>query len=121
MVDPRIERLAQLVIGYSLGIKPGQVLRIDGAEAASPLMIEMHRAALAAGAHAYAKLEIEGALELMLRDASEEQIAYISPIEWREIEHLDALATIWSETNTRALTHADAGRHQRLIATNRRL
>ena len=121
MIDPRIERLAHLIVGYSLGLKPGQVFRIDGQEGAIPLATALHAAAIGAGAHAYAKIELDGALELMLAEGSEEQLAYLSPIAWHEVERLDALATIWSEQNTRSLSRADSGRHQRLISTQRRL
>jgi aminopeptidase len=121
MNDPRVERMAGLIVGYSLGIAPGQVLRVDGQQASAPLVAAIQRAAIAAGANVYSKVEIEGTLELMLAEGSEEQLAYISPIDWREIDQIDALATIWSETNTRALTRVEPGRHQRLIATQRRL
>ena len=34
---------------------------------------------------------------------------------------MDAIVTIWSESNTRALTHADPERHQRLIGASQQL
>src|SRR4051812_19244486 len=100
MNDPRIERLARLLVDYSLGLKPGQVLRVDGQEASEPLVVAIQAAALAAGAHSYSKVEVEGLVELMLAEGSEEQLAYLSPMDWREVEAVDAIATIWSETNT---------------------
>jgi aminopeptidase len=121
MADPRIERLAELIVGYSLGLGPGRLLRIDGHEVASPLIVAMHRAALAAGAHAYARVDLDGLDELVLEQASEEQLTYLSPIEWREVETVDAIVTIWSETNTRSMSRADPGRLARWIATQRRL
>jgi aminopeptidase len=121
MNDPRVERMAELIVGYSLAITPGQIFRIDGQQASAPLVVAMQRAGIAAGAHVYSKVEIEGTMELMLAEGSEEQIAFISDIDWREVDRLDAIATIWSETNTRSLTRADSGRHQRLISTQRKL
>src|SRR3954468_18566632 len=81
----------------------------------------MHRAALAAGAHAYARVDLDGLEELMLAEASEEQLTYLSPIDWREVETVDAIVTIWSETNTRSMSRADPGRLSRSIATQRKL
>jgi aminopeptidase len=121
MADPRIERLAELIVGYSLGLGPGRLLRIDGHEVASPLIVAMHRAALAAGANAYARVGLDGLDELVLAEASEEQLTYLSPIEWREVEAVDAIVTIWSETNTRSMSRADPGRLARWIATQRKL
>src|SRR6478609_9269239 len=121
MADPRIERLAELIVGYSLGLGPGRLLRIDGHEVASPLIVAMHRAALAAGANAYARVGLDGLDELVLAEASEEQLTFLSPIEWREVEAVDAIVTIWSETNTRSMSRADPGRLARWIATQRKL
>src|SRR4051812_43135683 len=121
MADPRIERLAELIVGYSLELCRGQLLRIDGHEVASPLVVALHRAALAAGAHAYARVHLDGIDELVLAEASEEQLTYLSPIEWREAETVDAIVTIWSETNTRSMSRADPGRLARWIATHRKL
>ena len=106
MTDQRAERLGELIVDYSLGLKPGQVLRIDAPPVAAPLAIEVYRAALAAGAHPYVGLEPERLPELLLAEGSDEQLDFVSPIAKAEIELVDAIVTIWSESNTRALTHA---------------
>ena len=121
MTDPRVERLAELVVGYSLELGEGQLVRIDGSEAASPLVVALHRAALGRGAHPYVHVQLEGLAELLVTEASEEQLIYIPPIEWRETELADALVTIWSRSNTRSFTRSDPDRHQRYIAAQRRI
>jgi aminopeptidase len=121
MRDPRVARLAELIVSYSLGLGPGKVLRIDAAPVAVPLAVEVYRAALAAGAHPYVNLELERLSELMLAEASEEQLAFVSPIARAEVEAVDAIVTIWAESNTRALSRADPNRHQRLIASEQEL
>jgi aminopeptidase len=119
--DPRVARLAELVVSYSLGLKPGQVLRVDAPPVAAPLAIELYRAALRAGAHPYVDLELERVPELLLAEGSDEQLDFVSPIARAEVGELDALVTIWAESNTRALTHADPDRHQRLLAARQEL
>ena len=121
MTDPRVARLAELAVSYSLVVKPGQVLRVDAPPVAAPLAIEIYRAALAAGAHPYIDLELERLAELMLAEASDEQLDFVSPIAHAELAELDALVTIWAESNTRALTHADPGRHRRFLAARQEL
>jgi aminopeptidase len=121
MKDPRVARLAELIVSYSLGLEPGKVLRIDAAPVAVPLAVEVYRAALAAGAHPYVNLELERLPELMLAEASEEQLAFVSPIARVEVDAVDAIVTIWAESNTRALSRADPNRHQRLIASAQEL
>jgi aminopeptidase len=119
--DPRVTRLADLIVGYSLELQPGQVFRIDGLDAASPLALAFYRSGLLAGAYPYTNLSLEGTLELLLEHGSEQQIDYIAPQQWEEIEEIDAIATIWSETNTRALSRVDPARHAKYLAAQRRL
>ena len=121
MTDPRVARLGELVVNYSLGLEPGKVLRIDAPPVAEPLAVEVYRAALAAGAHPYVDLQLERLPELLLAEAKDEQLDYVSPIAKSEIELVDAIVTIWSESNTRALTHADPDRHQRLLGASQEL
>lgn len=121
MRDPRVARLAELIVHYSLGLEAGKVLRIDAAPVAGPLATELYRAALAVGAHPYVNVELERLSELMLAEGSGEQLDFVSPIAKAEIDLVDALVTVWSESNTRALTRADPDRHQRLIASTQQL
>jgi len=121
VTDPRVARLAELAVSYSLRLQPGQVLRVDAPPVAAPLAIELYRAALAVGAHPYVDLELERLPELLLAEGSDEQLDFVSPIAKAELAELDALVTIWAESNTRALTHADPERHQRLLAARQEL
>jgi aminopeptidase len=121
MRDPRVARLAELIVSYSLGLEPGKVLRIDGPPVGSPLAVELFRAALAAGAHPYANVEPERLPELLVSEGGDEQLDFVSPIALREIDLVDAIVTIWSESNTRALSAAPADRHQRAVAARMKL
>jgi aminopeptidase len=121
VTDPRVDRLADLIVDYSLELDEGHVVRLDGFEVAAPFALALYRAALAAGAHPYTNLTFSGLLEILLERGSEEQLDYVSPLQWNEIEDLDALVTIWSEANTRSLSRAEPGRHARLIGSHRKL
>jgi aminopeptidase len=121
VTELRVTRLAQLIVEYSLDLQPRQILRIDGPEVASPLVLALYRSALAAGAFPYATISAEGLLEILLDSGSDEQIAHVSPLQMHEIEKIDALATIWSETNTRSLSRVDPDRHARFLSAQRRL
>ena len=121
MVDPRVERLAELVVNYSLEVGEGQVVRIDGFDVAAPLALAIYREALRAGAHPYTNLTLGGLHELLVKHGSDDQLEYVSPTQWREIEALDAHVTIWSEVNTRSFGGLDERRHGALIAAQRAL
>ena len=121
MTDPRIERLASLLVDYSLALKPGTMLRIEGFDAAAPLILAVHRAAIERGANPYAFLSLDGLDEILLEEGSDDQLAFISDIQWRELEAIDAVVTIWGRSNTRSFTQLDPDRQRLLLATRRKL
>ena len=51
MMDPRVAKHADLLVNYSLGLGQGQIVRIDGNTVATPLITEVYRHAIQAGAH----------------------------------------------------------------------
>ncbi len=121
MSDPRLARLGELIVGYSVGLKPGQIIRIDSPTVATPLAEELYRAALRAGGYPYPSIELESLPEILVAEGSGDQLDFVSPVAEAEIERVDAIVTIWAERNTRAFTSADPARHQRLIAASRAL
>jgi aminopeptidase len=121
MRDPRVERLGELIVSYSLGLEQGQILRVDVPPVAAPLGVELYRAALAAGGHPYTNVELEQLPEILVKKGNDDQLEFLSPIAAAEIEFVDAIVTIWAESNTRALTRVPLERHQRLIASSRKL
>jgi aminopeptidase len=121
MTDPRVAKHADLLVNYSLELKPGQLVQIVGGTVAAPLMTELYRAALRAGAHAHTRIVIEEMDIIDVHEASDEQLTFVSEIERFEIEHVDALITIWADRNTRAFSQADPERMSRRIASRRAL
>ena len=122
MRDPRYDALAELVLDHSLRLQPGDVLRIEGdAAAAAPLVVPLHREAIKRGAHAYTALDLSGLKEVLVEQGSDEQLDFVSPIELRELDAIDASVTIWSETNTRSFSRADPERRQKQLAARRQI
>src|SRR5919109_2080568 len=121
MRDIRVERLAELITEYSLGIREGQVMRIDGEESALPLVVALYRFALRAGGHPYIHLKPAGLDEILLAEGTDDQLAHISAGEQLENDQVEAWATIWSSSNTRALTRADPARRRIHLAAHYRL
>jgi aminopeptidase len=121
MSDPRVAKLADLLVNYSLELGDGQIVRIDGATVSAPLVTEIYRAALRTGAHPRTRVEVEGLDVIAVSDASDEQLTFISELDRFEVEKVDAIVTIWAERNTRSLTQADPQRVSRRIASRRQL
>jgi aminopeptidase len=121
MSDPRVAKLADLLVNYSLELQPGQLVRVDGGMVAAPLVTELYRYALKAGAHPRTRLEVEGLDVIAVGESSEQQLTFVSEIDRFEIETLDALITIWADKNTRSLSRADPQRLSKRIAARREL
>jgi aminopeptidase len=121
MSDPRVAKLAELLVNYSLELRPGQLLRIDAGTVATPLVTEAYRAALRAGGHARTRIDVEGLDVITVTEASDDQLVFVSEIDRFEVEQVDAVMTIWADRNTRALTGADPARVSRRIGSRREL
>ena len=121
MSDPRVAKLADLLVNYSVELQPGQLVRIDASTVAAPLVTEVYRHALRAGAHPRTRIEVEGLDVIAVGEASDQQLAFVSELDRVEVEQLDAIMTIWGDRNTRALTQADPDRVSRRIASRREL
>jgi aminopeptidase len=121
MADASVAKLADLIVNYSVELQPDQLVRLDGGTVAAPLLLELYRAAIAAGAHPYTRIALEGTEHIVLTDGGDDQIVFVSEIERHEVEELDALITIWADRNTRALSQADPQRVSRRMAAQRKL
>jgi aminopeptidase len=121
MTDPRVAKLADLLVNYSLELGPGQLVRIDGATVATPLVTEIYLSALRAGANPRTRVEVEGLDVIAVSESSDEQLTFVSEIERFEVENVDAVVTIWADRNTRSLSQADPRRVSRRIGSRRQL
>jgi len=88
MQDPRIDKLAKVLVHYSIGAKADQLVRVAGPVAAEPLIIE----------------------EIMYKHGSDSQLQYISPMSWTMVEQMDATIRILGSQNTKSLTNCDPAR-----------
>jgi len=104
MKDSRVENLATVLVGYSLEAKKGDLLRINGSAEAHPLIKEVYRKALEAGAHPYLRLGLPGLSEIYYKHASDEELGYLSELAMFEVEKVTASLSIWSDLNTRELS-----------------
>jgi len=106
-MDPRVRKLAKLLVNYSLQLKKGQLLKIQGEHVAMPLMQAAFEEAVAVGALPYIEVTCPDAAEAMLKQGSKEQISYITPMRRLEISKIDALLVAWGFQNTNYLSGAD--------------
>ncbi len=110
MKDPRIEKLADVLVNYSTAVKPGDSVRISGGPVSTPLLVAVYEAALRAGGHPFVRLAPSECDELLLTRGSEEQLRYEDPFLQYEYENVDASIFLWGSDNTKALTNVDPKR-----------
>lgn len=119
MRDPRLEKLADVLVNYSVAVKADQLVRINSPPLALPLVSELYRRVVAAGAHAVVRLSPEEFSEIFLKTASDKQLRYLNPLAKHEIETVDASIGIWAEENTKALTNTDASKMAAMSAARK--
>jgi aminopeptidase len=110
MNDPRIEKLARVIVDYSVEVRKGDLVVLGGPPLAEPLIVELYRAVLRAGGHPWVRLIPSECSEVLLADGSDEQLAYCGPLDKAAIQKADVLIKIWSEDNTKALSNTDPKR-----------
>ena len=109
----RIERLAGVLVDYSTRVKQGDLVCIDTGPAAAPLVREVWRRVLDAGAHPHLRLDVDGAPDLLLRDGTDAQLDWVSPLRKAEVERADVRIAIEADVNTRGNTGVDPERQAR--------
>ncbi len=110
MTDPRITRLAAVIVDHSVQARPGDQAAIMASAAAAPLVLEIYRLLLERGAHPLPMLDLPGMPYIFYKTASEEQIRFVSPVHRYIIENFDIRIRVDCETNTRELTSVDPAR-----------
>jgi len=112
MVDPRISRLAHLLVTYSVAVKPGDKVLIRGNSNSLPLVKETFREVIRAGGHPLVFWEEQAFSEILLKEGNDDQLRYISEPERITMETYDCLIGLRGSENTRALSNVDPSRQQ---------
>ncbi|HEX3331941.1 MAG TPA: aminopeptidase [Gaiellales bacterium] len=107
MTDPRVRRLADVVVNYSTRVKEGDVVQIQGPELAEPLIVEIVRATVAAGGLPHVRASVQGVDEAYLAAAGDTQLDHLPSHVLDEMEAIDARIAIIGAWNTRELSGID--------------
>jgi len=108
-VSERLRRLADVIVGYSAGVKPGELILLEGAAAVEPLLDELYASVLRAGAHPVMRVSLE-LEEVLLGEGSDAQVEWVNPALREDIEQADVRIVIEGSSNTKALTAIDPER-----------
>jgi aminopeptidase len=112
MSDPRIKKLADLLVNYSVKVQPGQWVLINSHVIAEPLANEVLRAVLEAGGLPQIIMSSDDLVETGLRYSNNEQLSWISPIVKTLYEEVDVLIALRAFENTKYLANIDPKKQQ---------
>ena len=99
-----LTKLADVLVNYSADVNAGDLVRLVGSPLSEPLLLELYRASLQAGAHPYVLMQPDACSDLLFEYGSDEQISYQSPLVQHEIETIDVTISLWGSSNTKALS-----------------
>src|SRR6185436_1956440 len=105
-----VEKLAEVMVNYSLELKPGQKFWLRTTPLAEELNLAVYQEAVKAGAHIFVDQRIPGTDEIFYKYASNEQLDYVSPIRQLIAESFDASLYIEAEHNSRSLSGIEGSR-----------
>lgn len=112
MPDPRVTKLAQVLVRYSLDLQPGEQVYLGSNPLAHDLTLAVYEEAVRAGAHVLVQNEVPGREEIFLKLADDEQLQYVSPVFRYVVENFDALLNVSASHNTRSLSGTDPERQR---------
>jgi len=110
MQDPRLEKLADVIVNYSVAVKKGDLVRITGSPVASPLVVQLYRKVIEAGGQPFVRMAPEECGELLVKLGSDEQLSFVNPLNLKEVEQINCSIGIWASENTRAMSNTDPAR-----------
>ncbi|MDR7586973.1 MAG: aminopeptidase [Armatimonadota bacterium] len=109
-MDPRVQKMADVLVHYSLRLQRGDLFRIAGPALAAPLIRAVYAEALRVGAYPYVRVSIDGLEEMFYKQASDDQLRFISDLDRQEVELITATLGISGRWNTRELSGIDPRR-----------
>jgi aminopeptidase len=113
MTDPRVAKLAQVLVKYSLDLQPGEEFGLQTSPLADELNLAVYEEALLAGAHVYVNSSVPGMEETFYRVANDDQLDHVPRIPRLIAEQFRAFLVIMAPSNTRDLSGVDPARQSR--------
>jgi len=107
MPDPRLIKLADLLVNYSVNVQPKEWVLISGHIEAEPLVSEVLRAVLQAGGRPQVIMSSDNIKEYSLKYANDDQIEWIAPTMTMIYEEVDVLISLQAFNNTKYMAGID--------------
>ena len=109
-MDPRVQKLAEIVVRHCVAVRKGDWVVISGPDLALPLTNACVSEVLKAGGHPTVHISSQEIEETILREAGDEQLSYVDPMTTLAFEKADVFMAFLAPGNTRALSDIDPAR-----------
>ncbi|WP_282783612.1 aminopeptidase [Phaeodactylibacter xiamenensis] len=96
-----LQKYAHLLVHYCLSTKPGDKMYLRSTTLAEPLVREVYREAVRAGAVVETDLSFREQSRILLEEGGEDQLQYISPLYQKAMEEFDTYLYIIAPYNLR--------------------
>jgi aminopeptidase len=113
MNDPRVTRLAEILVRYSTKVGEGDVCTIEGESAAEPLLQAIYEQVLKAAGNPIVHMAMAGQAAAYFEHSSDAQLEWISPVAEWVVENADVRIAVMASENTRALSRVPPERQAR--------
>ena len=104
MGDPRVKKLGQLLVKYSVQAKRGDHVAINCSTTAQPLVEVVYEEILKAGAIPVVRMSPDSLTEIFYKNAKPHHLTELSPYTMAYAKMMDCTINIYSAENTKALT-----------------
>ncbi len=102
MSDEHLKKLAEVLVNYSVSVKPGEVVLIQAEEAAIEWIEAVAEEAIKAGAHVETLVDLLLVKEKLLKYGTEDLLSHERLIQKSIIKKADVWLTAWGTRNTKA-------------------
>ena len=106
-IDIRTQKLAKLLVNYSVFVKSGENVILSGNTVSEPLLLALYKEIILAGAHPIMKIGLKEASPFFYKHAKAHQINKYPDILEDTINKCQKYIGVSSESNTRELSNCD--------------
>ncbi len=121
MTDKRMKKLADVLVNYSVKVKPGDWVYINSSIVAMPLLKEVYKQVLLAGGNPTTNIYLDDLNELFYKNAGDEQMEFVAPNLKLYYETADVMIHLRGAENTRALSGVDPKKQAKRAQATRSL
>jgi len=107
-MDPRIRKLAQQTIRYSLDVKPDTNVIISGGIESQEFILELYKEIILQGAYPLVNISLSGMSDFYYKHASEKQLKKFPKLKMHQVKNAQYYIGIDTTMNTRDLTNCDS-------------